>query len=391
MNKKQLSFPIVLSILIVIVGSISVYFVHQHWSEESVTIKNTVANQVKETKRQTDLKSIIHDTQKSVVQIEALSDQAETIGSGFLYNNKGDIITNAHVVKNAETIYVKTANARSYPAALVGIGEQKDIAVIRVPQLANQTTMELDGEHSAEIGEEIVAVGSPLGFQNSVSLGIISGTNRNFSIDSFHYEGVYQISAQITHGNSGGPLIHRATGKIIGINSAGTENGGIGFSIPLQDVLDQARQWSKEADDKELNYQSAAETAQTIDYEQMEKDARYLIGYFFESLLIRDYLNAYKLFGSEKQTQTNYQDFREDYVHVVDINTKNMNSEVVEEEHVKITLSAANETRKSKQEKVVENYEYSFTIGYENDQLKVLSVNRKLTSSSDVKKADNPD
>src|SRR5690625_5204865 len=184
---------------------------------------------------------------KVKTMIPLLQDQDFTItGSGFLYNDKGDIITNAHVIEDANVIYVRTSNAHIYSAAVIGIGEDTDIAVIRVPELADQSFLSTEKDSSGEIGDEIIALGSPHGFQNTVTLGIISGSERNFSVDGYDYNNVYQISAQITHGNSGGPLIHRNTGNVIGINSVGTNDGTIGFSIPILEVIDQIEQWSNE-------------------------------------------------------------------------------------------------------------------------------------------------
>src|SRR5690606_22930593 len=126
---------------------------------------------------------------------------------------------------DADTIYVRTANARVYPAAVIGMGDNTDIAVLRVPQLAGETGLSIDTDRLAEIGDEVIALGSPHGFQNTVTLGIISGTERHFTVDGFDYNNAYQISTLITHGNSGRPLEDRTTGKVIGINSVGTEDG----------------------------------------------------------------------------------------------------------------------------------------------------------------------
>src|SRR5699024_4600296 len=231
MQKKQRG-PVIVSVLLIAVGVTFWAVMYNMWQSNPVTVNNPMINKVETDSRSLDLKSIIHKAEKSVVQIEGQNEQNTITGSGFLYNEKGDIITNAHVVSNAEVINVRTANGHIYPAAIVGKGEDTDIAVIRVQQLANQNTLTIEPEMKAEIGDEVIALGSPHGFQNTVTLGIISGTERNFSVDGFNYENVYQISAQITEGNSGGPLINRETGNVIGINSVGTNDGTIGFSIP---------------------------------------------------------------------------------------------------------------------------------------------------------------
>ncbi|WP_407268183.1 S1C family serine protease [Radiobacillus sp. PE A8.2] len=381
MNKRHTYLPIFLSVIILIIGASCIFFIYKDWTNSPIEVKNTLALQVAEQEASVDLTSIIHESQKSVVQIEALSDASEKIGSGFLYNEKGDIITNAHVVKDATSIYVKTANARTYNGALVGIGKDTDIAVIRVPQLANQAKATLDLDYNPTVGDEILAVGSPLGFQNTVSLGIVAGENRTFSIDEYNYENVLQISANITHGNSGGPLIDRETGDVIAINSAGTEEGGIGFSIPLKKVIEQIETWSEKADHRELEYQSATELAQSINPVQLKDDATYLITYFFDSLAIRDYINAYALLGSEWQSRTTYQAFRENYIHLVETNISNLTSTFDDETNqVMLTLTADNVLRTSNQETKTETYQYKLYVGYENDQLKIIDSNRELVS-----------
>ncbi|WP_328803006.1 S1C family serine protease [Paenibacillus sp. An7] len=102
--------------------------------------------------------------------------------------------------------------------------------------------------YSSSIGlllDEILALGSPLGLENTVTIGIVSGLDRSFDI-SYTYSNLYQISDPITHGNSGRPLISSDTGKVLGINSAiADEDSTIGFSIPIPSILQQAREWSR--------------------------------------------------------------------------------------------------------------------------------------------------
>src|SRR5699024_5640684 len=143
-------------------------------------------------------------------------------------------------------------------------------------------------EDKAEIGDEVIALGSPHGFQNTVTLGIISGTERNFSVNGYEYTNLYQISAPIAQGNSGGPLIKRENGTVIGINSVGTEDGSLGFSIPVRDVYEQMRQWSHKAQNEQLEFASTTDLIQHADPDQLKEDAEYLVEYFLDSLAIRD-------------------------------------------------------------------------------------------------------
>ncbi|MCG3420346.1 S1C family serine protease [Oceanobacillus sp. GSFE11] len=348
---------------------------YNSWNDEELSVNNPTINKVNVNEETLDLKSIIHEAEKNVIQIEAQNDESTLTGSGFLFNEKGDIITNAHVIRDADTIYVRTANAQIYPAAVVGIGESLDVAVIRVPQLAGKNYLEVEKDLNAEIGDEIIALGSPHGFQNTVTLGIISGAERNFSVDGFDYSNVYQISAQITHGNSGGPLIHRNTGKVVGINSVGTEDGTIGFSIPTNEVIGDIEKWSNEAQNENLEFTSTTDIIDTNTPEQFMEDAEYLIDYFLESIDIRDYVNAYTLLGSNMQSQTSYQDFREEYIHIVKLEYSDLTSNVTETNTVKTTVEVEIESKLENKEKTeMKKHTFEFITDYENDQLKIVEI-----------------
>lgn len=372
MKHHKRLFLILTSTIILLITVAGSFWFYQRWSNNPIEAENNLAIPLGEQTGTRSLQSIIHDAQKSVVQITVKTENSERTGSGFLYNSLGDIITNAHVIKDALSITVTMSNAETYNAAIVGSGETTDIAVIRVPQLINNTSMNISSS-SLTVGDEIIAVGSPLGFQNSVSIGIISGLNRSFEVDGFNYEDVYQISANITNGNSGGPLIHRATGEVVGINSAGITDSDIAFSIPIQQVIEQTREWSNSISNDELVFPSTS-----IDLEhdpsQIKEDAVYLVNYFLESLQIRDYINAYTLLGSELQTETSYTEFRELYVHQVSVTINETNvtfSETLEQAtidtNLEITLVSDDGPKQ---------WNYSFTVGYENDQLKILQLQK---------------
>ncbi|WP_238020714.1 S1C family serine protease [Oceanobacillus jordanicus] len=372
---KKKYLPIILSVLLLTIGIVLCVLMYNSWNDEELSVNNPTINKVNVNEETLDLKSIIHEAEKNVIQIEAQNDESTLTGSGFLFNEKGDIITNAHVIRDADTIYVRTANAQIYPAAVVGIGESLDVAVIRVPQLAGKNYLEVEKDLNAEIGDEIIALGSPHGFQNTVTLGIISGAERNFSVDGFDYSNVYQISAQITHGNSGGPLIHRNTGKVVGINSVGTEDGTIGFSIPTNEVIGDIEKWSNEAQNENLEFTSTTDIIDTNTPEQFMEDAEYLIDYFLESIDIRDYVNAYTLLGSNMQSQTSYQDFREEYIHIVKLEYSDLTSNVTETNTVKTTVEVEIESKLENKEKTeMKKHTFEFITDYENDQLKIVEI-----------------
>lgn len=347
----------------------------EHWYAKEISVNNPIINKVNTDSQTPDLKTIIHEAEKHVIQIEGQNDNYTITGSGFLYNDKGDIITNAHVIEDADVIYVRTANAHLYPAAIVGIDEDTDIAVIRVPELAGQTFLPIEREVSTEIGDEIIALGSPHGFQNTVTLGIISGLERNFTVDGYDYENVYQISAQITHGNSGGPLINRYSGNVIGINSVGTEDGTIGFTIPISEVIEQIEQWSNEVTNDQLEFANMTDIINSFDPDLFQEDANYLIDYFFDGLQMRDYINVYTLLGSSMQSELSYTDFRETYTHIVELTYEEVSSSITEEHHSQTIIDVTIESKSKDQEKTnEETVEYIFTIGLENDQLRILKI-----------------
>ncbi|MTH53022.1 trypsin-like serine protease [Bacillus mangrovi] len=192
-----------------------------------------------------DVKEVIDDSQKRVFTIE-LGDGS--LGSGFLYNNKGDVITNAHVVADAKEVTVLTPDSREMDGTVIGVNPTRDIALVRVNDLKEDDPLPIERERKAAIGDEVLALGSPLGLQNTVTDGIISGVDREVNIDQTYYKNAYQISAPIAPGNSGGPLVDKKTGKVIGINSAAADMGTIGFSIPIIAVLDEIDTWANEAD-----------------------------------------------------------------------------------------------------------------------------------------------
>ncbi|CDQ40289.1 MULTISPECIES: S1C family serine protease [Virgibacillus] len=371
---------LILSSLLLIIGIAVLIYIYQQWDAEDMSISNPLINKVTSSSEELDLKSIIHEAEKNVIQIEGQNSESTVTGSGFLYNSKGDIITNAHVIKDADILYVRTADAQIYPAAVVGIGEETDIAVIRVPQLAGQS-MEIEKEVTSEIGDEVIALGSPHGFQNTVTLGIISGSERNFNVDGFNYSNVYQISAQISHGNSGGPLIDRETGHVVGINSVGTKDGTIGFSIPITEVIDQIEKWSNEAQTDKLDFASTSDIINTKEPEQLKEDAEYLINYFLESIEIRDYINAYTLLDSDMQSKTSYQDFRDGYIDVINLSFDKLESSISDDGIIKIQVPVTIETRSKSEEEFTESQQkFIFTTKYENDQLKISNISTEELS-----------
>ena len=106
------------------------------------------------------------------------------------------------MVEGSKEVTVRTLNHEEYQGTVIGIGEETDVAVVRVPGLQKLTPLTI-AKSKAETGDEVLALGSPLGLENTVTTGIISGVGRSFEIPPYIYSNLYQISAPITHGNSG--------------------------------------------------------------------------------------------------------------------------------------------------------------------------------------------
>lgn len=370
MSKKQ-KFLITLASLFILTSGLTFnYFLYKKLNQQEIEVGQQLISYDDVTKESDNLQHLIHEAQKSIVQINVETQEITRVGSGFLYNSRGDIVTNAHVINDAIAIEVTVSNAETYPAAIVGVDKKNDIAVIRVPQLINHKPIELETSDRLLPGAEIIAVGSPLGFQNTVTIGIISGINRSFEINDYTYDNVYQISANITHGNSGGPLIDRQTGKVIGINSAGIEESDIGFSIPIPTIIDQITDWSNSISNEQLTFPTNAKELKT-EPDLLLEEATYLIDYFINSLAIHDYINAYTLLGSELQNEIDYPNFRSQYLHLKDISILNYEAENITQELIEFTVSIEFDYAISQDEDNVVNY--IFSVGYENDQLKILN------------------
>jgi len=166
--------------------------------------------------------------------------QAE--GSGFVYDKQGDIITNQHVVNAATKITVKFWNGKPYKAKLVGSDNSTDLAVVRVLNAPSSMLhpLTLADSTSVQVGDPVIAIGSPFGLAETVTSGIVSALHRTMDApNSYTIGNAIQTDAPINHGNSGGPLIDAAA-HVIGVNaqiqSDGGGSNGVGFAIPSNTV-----------------------------------------------------------------------------------------------------------------------------------------------------------
>jgi S1-C subfamily serine protease len=165
-------------------------------------------------------------------------EQVGALGSGFVVDRNGDIVTNDHVVQGAHNIRVGFSGGATYPAKIVGIDPTTDIAVVRVTAPVSALhPLVFANSGSVQVGDRVYAIGNPFGLERTMTAGIVSATGRDIQAPNGHtIPGAIQTDAPINHGNSGGPLLDRY-GRVVGVNAqleGGTvdANVGVGFAVP---------------------------------------------------------------------------------------------------------------------------------------------------------------
>jgi len=192
------------------------------------------------------LSQLYQSVSPGVVSINVLVNNAglngQSAGSGFVFDEAGHIVTNNHVVENANLVIVTFQDGSESKAEIVGTDPYSDLAVIRVEQLPDSATpLPIGDSNTIVTGDWVVAIGNPFGLNSSMTLGIVSAVGRTIPVNnSFSIPEAIQTDAAINPGNSGGPLLN-LQGQVIGVNaqiaSGGTmANAGVGFSIPANTV-----------------------------------------------------------------------------------------------------------------------------------------------------------
>ncbi|MGH2495661.1 MAG: S1C family serine protease [Ktedonobacteraceae bacterium] len=189
----------------------------------------------------------------SVVELKVMTAQGEQIGSGVIIDAKGDIVTNNHVVNGAQTIEVVLSNGSIEQGQLVGTVAADDLAVVRIQPFAHMTVAQIGNSSSLVVGQEVLAVGNPLGITETATKGIVSALNRSVTeSNGVTISNAIQTDAAINPGNSGGALIN-LQGQLVGIptltavnTESNTAANGVSFAIPsslvesaLQQIIQQ--------------------------------------------------------------------------------------------------------------------------------------------------------
>jgi putative serine protease PepD len=180
------------------------------------------------------------------------SESGRVLGSGFVFDKAGYIITNYHVIEGAGSIKVTFSNNASIDARVVGSDPSTDVAVLKVGVTASALTpLRLGNSDAVQVGDQVVAIGNPFGLSRTVTAGIVSALQRQITApNDYAIDHVIQTDAPINHGNSGGPLIN-ARGEVIGVNAqietGGLTEGntGVGFAVPSNTVKSVAGQLIK--------------------------------------------------------------------------------------------------------------------------------------------------
>ncbi|MGI6435916.1 MAG: S1C family serine protease [Syntrophomonadaceae bacterium] len=170
------------------------------------------------------------------------------IGTGVIINEDGYVITNQHVIDQADSITVNVSSGQKFPATVVGQDYELDLAVLKISGNQKYSWLELGDSDNLRVGDWVVAIGNPYGLDHTVTVGVVSAKGRPMQIENRVYKNLIQTDAAINPGNSGGPLLN-LNGQVIGINTAvNAQAQGIGFAISIntvREVLDDLIQQGK--------------------------------------------------------------------------------------------------------------------------------------------------
>ena len=233
-------------VMALIAGFIGAFFGHGFSIVNHQTNLVTTASTIE--RKPDSIAGIAARVSPSVVSISVRTDNGGDTGSGFFIDTNGYLLTNNHVIEAAATsgkITVNLANGKNFPATLIGRDTAYDLAVIKI-DVTDSPALQLGDSDKVEVGDGVIAIGSPLGLAGTVTSGIISAKNRAVTSSGGSSESAFinalQTDAAINPGNSGGPLVD-LSGAVIGVNSAiaslgsgfGSQSGsiGLGFAIPI--------------------------------------------------------------------------------------------------------------------------------------------------------------
>jgi S1-C subfamily serine protease len=238
-----------------VVGGLASVAAWQAIDPASTTTVTTpaAAEPVSSSGTQSSIASIVDGALPSVVEIkvEGSAESPENpfplptprvqgLGSGWVFDDAGHVVTNEHVVNGAAKVTVVFQDGTEVPARVVGTDPSTDVAVLELEEEHESSPLPLGSTSSLHLGDTVIAIGSPLGLQGTVTAGIVSGLGRDIQApNQFTIDGAVQTDAALNHGNSGGPLLD-GSGRVVGMNaqiaSETGANSGIGYAIPVETV-----------------------------------------------------------------------------------------------------------------------------------------------------------
>jgi S1-C subfamily serine protease len=243
--------------ILIATTSLAVFFLKQSWVgsaslNDPRATPRAVTPRVDLSPGEKSTIGLFRQASPSVVHITAITVQRdiftlnlyqipEGTGSGFVWDTNGDIITNFHVIHNADAAQVTLADQSNWKARVVGVAPDKDLAVLRIDAPANRLRpIPVGTSKDLQVGQSVFAIGNPFGLDQTLTTGVISALGREIeSVTRRPIQGVIQTDAAINPGNSGGPLLDSA-GRLIGVNAAiyspSGASAGIGFAIPVDTV-----------------------------------------------------------------------------------------------------------------------------------------------------------
>ena len=229
-----------------------------------------------------DAAEVYREAAPGVVTIRSIfgGEAGAAEGSGFVFDGSGEIVTNAHVVtdessggrKPAKQVFVEFSDRNVVPAEIVGFDPFADVALLKIdPEGLDLHPLELGDDRELQVGQPVAAIGSPFGEQQSLSVGIVSATDRSVeSLTQFQIDGAIQTDASINPGNSGGPLLDAAA-RVIGINqqieTSSGANDGVGFAVPISSIK---RSVAQLEEDGEVEYAYIGVSSQAL-YPQLSR------------------------------------------------------------------------------------------------------------------------
>ena len=234
-----------LTIVLALIFSVGLFsgWEFSHNSSSASTTTKAVATSTASTSNGTSIQSqqeaAIATIEPSVVELKVTTAQGGQIGSGVIIDSNGDIVTNNHVVSGEQNIEVLLSNGSTEQAQLIGTNAADDLAVVRIAPFAHMTVAQLGDSSKLAVGQEVLAVGNPLGITETATQGIVSALNRSVTESAgTTLSQAIQTDAALNPGNSGGALVN-LQGQLIGIPTLGAVNtetnttaNGVSFAIP---------------------------------------------------------------------------------------------------------------------------------------------------------------